>query len=257
MALLDRRRRDEDLPELDRAAARRLRDLVARALEGRGITARVEGDRAEVGDLGVIDLAPVAHEVADLDRGDWPVVVDEVVTRMVRSLVEGAGLVTDAALAEHAVVRLLADRERMGRTLDLARPVPGPDGHPVPGLVEVLAWYDDGEVDVLNDAALAGVDDLDAAFATGRRRLAEEVARTHLTLSPQGPVLRLEADSWLVSSSLLTPEVLPEQVRGLGPEVVVALASPSCLLVAPSDSRAEVPELLGADALSGPITWRW
>ena len=84
MALF-RRRPDADLPGLDVGAASRLRGMVEESLSAMGIDARVEGDHA-VTSVGDIPLVPMVDELDGHDRGDWQLVVDELVTRMVRSL---------------------------------------------------------------------------------------------------------------------------------------------------------------------------
>ncbi len=107
--------------------------------------------------IGDIPLVLIAEELGGHHRDDWELVADELVTRMVRSLFDGATRLTDATLAAHVVVKVVGNQERAGRSFDYARPfVSNVTGQTVPGLVVALAWFD-GDVELLNDAALAEV----------------------------------------------------------------------------------------------------
>jgi len=166
-----RRRPEADLPGLDGGAANRLRSVVEESLTAMGIDADVSGDHATTA-IGDIPLFPIAEELGGHHRDDWELVVDELVTRMGRSLFDGATRLTDATLAAHVVVKVVGNQERAGRSFDYARPfVSNVTGQTVPGLVVALAWFD-GDVELLNDAALAEVKDRDVAYRLGTERLA-------------------------------------------------------------------------------------
>ena len=84
--------------------------------------------------IGDIPLVPIAEELGGHHRDDWELVVDELVTRMVRSLFDGATRLTDATLAAHVVVKVVGNQERAGRSFDYARPfVSNVTGRPFPG----------------------------------------------------------------------------------------------------------------------------
>ncbi|AFU41597.1 hypothetical protein PAC1_09240 [Cutibacterium acnes C1] len=138
--------------------------------------------------IGDIPLVLIAEELGGHHRDDWELVADELVTRMVRSLFDGATRLTDATLAAHVVVKVVGNQERAGRSFDYARPfVSNVTGQTVPGLVVALAWFD-GDVELLNDAALAEVKDLDAAYRLGTERLASALVG-ELSFSRDGDVL--------------------------------------------------------------------
>lgn len=59
--------------------------------------------------IGDIPLVPIAEELGGHHRDDWELVVDELVTRMVRSLFDGATRLTDATLAAHVVVKVVGN----------------------------------------------------------------------------------------------------------------------------------------------------
>ena len=152
-----------------------------------GIDADVSGDHATTA-IGDIPLVPIAEELGGHHRDDWELVVDELVTRMVRSLFDGATRLTDATLAAHVVVKVVGNQERAGRSFDYARPfVSNVTGQTVPGLVVALAWFD-GDVELLNDAALAEVKDRDVAYRLGTERLASALVG-ELSFSRDGDVL--------------------------------------------------------------------
>lgn len=251
-----RRRPDADLPGLDVGAARRLRELVRDSLTALGVEATVEGDSAATA-VGAFSLVPVAEELDGHDRGDWPAVVDEMVTRMVRSLADGAAEITDSSLADHVVIRLLTDAERHGRSFGYARPVVDPaTGAAREGMATVLAWIDDSGTEVLNDAALADVDDLDEPFRLGRQRLHEELSTRPPTRTAEDGTILLCGDSWLVSSILLVPELLDDVAADLGDDVLVAVESPDRVRFARTEDADRLTDRLPVSALTGVLSWR-
>ncbi|OCK13874.1 hypothetical protein A9G02_10350 [Cutibacterium avidum] len=238
MALF-RRRPDADLPGLDVGAASRLRGMVEESLSAMGIDARVEGDHA-VTSVGDIPLVPM---------------VDELVTRMVRSLLDGATRLTDATLAGHVVVRILGDRERAGRSFDYARPlVSTATGSPIPGLVVALAWLND-EVELLNDAALVEIDDLDAAYRRGSERLATVLA-DGLDVAREGNVVTVKGSSWLVSSWPLVPGLGQPIVDEVGNDVLVGIESPDKVFVSAIGHAHELDCALSPSRVADPFAWR-
>ena len=252
MALF-RRRPDADLPGLD-VGASRLRGMVEESLSAMGIDARVEGDHA-VTSVGDIPLVPMVDELDGHDRGDWQLVVDELVTRMVRSLLDGATRLTDATLAGHVVVRILGDRERAGRSFDYARPlVSTATGSPIPGLVVALAWLDD-EVELLNDAALAEIDDLDAAYRRGSERLATVLA-DGLDVTREGNLVTVKGSSWLVSSWPLVPGLGQPIVDEVGNDVLVGIESPDKVFVSAIGHARELDCALSPSRVADPFAWR-
>lgn len=253
MALF-RRRPDADLPGLDVGAASRLRGMVEESLSAMGIDARVEGDHA-VTSVGDIPLVPMVDELDGHDRGDWQLVVDELVTRMVRSLLDGATRLTDATLAGHVVVRILGDRERAGRSFDYARPlVSTATGSPIPGLVVALAWLND-EVELLNDAALVEIDDLDAAYRRGSERLATVLA-DGLDVTREGNVVTVKGSSWLVSSWPLVPGLGQPIVDEVGNDVLVGIESPDKVFVSAIGHAHELDCALSPSRVADPFAWR-
>ncbi|WP_371258419.1 hypothetical protein [Cutibacterium avidum] len=204
-----------------------------------GIDARVEGDHA-VTSVGDIPLVPM---------------VDELVTRMVRSLLDGATRLTDATLAGHVVVRILGDRERAGRSFDYARPlVSTATGSPIPGLVVALAWLND-EVELLNDAALVEIDDLDAAYRRGSERLATVLA-DGLDVAREGNVVTVKGSSWLVSSWPLVPGLGQPIVDEVGNDVLVGIESPDKVFVSAIGHAHELDCALSPSRVADPFAWR-
>ena len=251
MALF-RRRPDADLPGLDVGAASRLRGMVEESLSAMGIDARVEGDHA-VTSVGDIPLVPMVDELDGHDRRDWQLVVDELVTRMVRSLLDGATRLTDATLAGHVVVRILGDRERAGRSFDYARPlVSTATGSPIPGLVVALAWLN---VELLNDAALVEIDDLDAAYRRGSERLATVLA-DGLDVAREGNVVTVKGSSWLVSSWPLVPGLGQPIVDEVGNDVLVGIESPDKVFVSAIGHAHELDCALSPSRVADPFAWR-
>ena len=220
MALF-RRRPDADLPGLDVGAASRLRGMVEESLSAMGIDARVEGDHA-------------VTSVGDLD---------------------GATRLTDATLAGYVVVRILGDRERAGRSFDYARPlVSTATGSPIPGLVVALAWLDD-EVELLNDAALAEIDDLDAAYRRGSERLATVLA-DGLDVTREGNLVTVKGSSWLVSSWPLVPGLGQPIVDEVGNDVLVGIESPDKVFVSAIGHARELDCALSPSRVADPFAWR-
>ncbi|MGK2351438.1 hypothetical protein [Cutibacterium sp. V947] len=218
-----------------------------------GIDARVEGDHA-VTSVGDIPLAPMVDELDGHDRRDWQVVVDELVTRMVRSLLDGATRLTDATLADHVVVRIVGDRERAGRSFDYARPLVSPaTGSPIPGLLVALAWLND-EVELLNDAALAEIDDLDTAYRLGSKRLAT-VLTDDLDVTRHGNIMTVAGSSWLVSSWLLVPELGQPVADELGHDVLVGIESPDKVLISAISDAHELDSAVSPSRVADPFAW--
>ncbi|WCC81147.1 hypothetical protein O6R08_08155 [Cutibacterium equinum] len=227
--------------------------MVEESLAALGIDAKVEGDHA-VTSVGEIPLAPVAAELDGHDRRDWQCIVDELVTRMVRSLLEGATRLTDATLAEHVVVKILGDRERAGRSFDYARPlISTVTGAQVPGLVVALAWFDD-EVELLNDAALAEIDDLDSAYRRGSQRLATVLAED-LGVTREGNIVTVTGSSWLVSSWPLAAGAGQPIVDELGHDVLVGIESPDTVLVTAIGHAPELDSALSPSRIADPFAW--
>ncbi|WP_229771706.1 hypothetical protein [Cutibacterium porci] len=219
-----------------------------------GIDADVSGDHAATS-VGDIPLVPIVEELDGHHRDDWRMVVDELVTRMVRSLLDGATRLTDATLAEHVVVKVVGDRERAGRSFDYARPlVSTVTGKPVPGLVVALAWFDGG-VELLNDAALAEVSDLDAAYRRGTENLASALVNG-LSLSRDGDIVTVTGSSWLVSSWLLVPQAGGPIADELGDSVVVGIETPDRVVVAAQGHEKQIDEALSASRIADPFPWR-
>ncbi|MDO4413150.1 hypothetical protein [Cutibacterium sp.] len=218
-----------------------------------GIVAKVDANHV-VTSVGDIPLAPVVDELDGHDRGDWPVVVDELVTRMVRSLLDGATRLTDATLADHVVVKILGDRERAGRSFAYARPlVSTATGQPVPGFVVALAWLDDG-VELLNDAALAEVDDLDSAYRRGFERLATALA-DDLDVVRQGNIVTVTGSSWLVSSWPLAAGAGRPIMAEVGCDVVIGIEAANKVLVSASSHARELDDALSASRVADPFAW--
>nr|WP_256998376.1 hypothetical protein [Cutibacterium avidum] len=181
--------------------------------------------------------------------------VDELVTRMVRSLLDGATRLTDATLAGHVVVRILGDRERAGRSFDYARPlVSTATGSPIPGLVVALAWLND-EVELLNDAALVEIDDLDAAYRRGSERLATVLA-DGLDVAREGNVVTVKGSSWLVSSWPLVPGLGQPIVDEVGNDVLVGIESPDKVFVSAIGHAHELDCALSPSRVADPFAWR-
>ncbi|MEE8869262.1 MAG: hypothetical protein SOH99_06765 [Acidipropionibacterium acidipropionici] len=250
MGLFNRLRPDPDLGSLDTRSADRVRDLVRSSLDALGIEASVDGGHID-SSLGYLSLEPVARECADQDRGSWPVIVDEVVKRMVRSLVDGADQLSDATIGQHVVWRLLPDAERMGRSFRYVRPVQGADGA-VPGVSVALAWDGEETLDVLNDAALSEVRDLDVAFRAGRENLVEDLAAAPVeTTELAEGVVEISSPSWLTASWALLPEEVA--ARFLPGDAPVLLAAPDHrhLLVGPDAEAART--VLGQAAGETPV----
>ncbi|MDU1065268.1 MAG: hypothetical protein E7A56_10525 [Cutibacterium avidum] len=197
----------------------------------------------------------MVDELDGHDRGDWQLVVDELVTRMVRSLLDGATRLTDATLAGHVVVRILGDRERAGRSFDYARPlVSTATGSPIPGLVVALAWLDD-EIELLNDAALAEIDDLDAAYRRGSERLATVLA-DGLDVTREGNLVAVKGSSWLVSSWPLVPGLGQPIVDEVGNDVLVGIESPDKVFVSAIGHAHELDCALSPSRVADPFAWR-
>ncbi len=257
MGLFNRRRPDPDLQALDAVSAERVRGLVRQSLDALGIEAAVEGGHVD-SSLGYLSLEPVARECADQDRRSWPFVVDEVVKRMVRSLVDGAWQLSDATIGEHVVWRLLPQAERMGRSFGYARPVDGRGGA-VDGVAVALAWDGEESLDVLNDAALSDVHDMDAAFKAGRENLVEDLDAAPVETSELGAgVVEVSSSSWLTASWALLPgeagaRFLP-QICG---EILLAAPDHRHLLIGPAaeDAREAIAERIGASAVLPPTVF--
>lgn len=253
MALFRRRRPDPDLPELDAASADRIRALARQSLQALGISATVDGARVE-STLGEFTLEPVARECADQDPRSWPFLVDEVVKRMVRALADGARQLSDATIGRHVVWRLLPDRERMGRSFRRARALSSvvPDGGRTGSgmadeggagktdVVVALAWDGEESLDLLNDAALSQVVDLDAAFAAGRANLTADLAATPAEVAQIADgVVEVSSPSWLTASwALLPAELAARFAPGTAGQILVAAPDHRHLLVGPVDDRA-------------------
>lgn len=237
MALFNRRRPDPGLPALDAVSAERLRSLVRQSLDGLGIAASVEGGHID-SELGYLSLEPVARECADQDSKAWPYLVDEVVKRMVRSLVEGAVQLSDATVADHVVQRLLPDSERMGRSFRYVRPVAGEDGA-LEAVSLALAWDGEETLDVLNDAALSEVHDLDAAFEAGRRNLLVDLDAAEATAGTlPGGIVEIGSASWLTASwALLAGQVAHRFLPGAAGAVVMAAPDHRRLLIGPDSEE--------------------
>ncbi|MCI1747421.1 MAG: hypothetical protein LKI24_04500 [Acidipropionibacterium sp.] len=280
MGLFSRRRPDPDLQALDAGSAEKVRGLVRRSFEALGIEARVEGGHVD-SSLGSLSLEPVARECADQDRRSWPFIVDEVVKRMVRSLVDGASQLSDATILEHAVVRLLPDAERMGRSFRYARPLAGVAG-PVDGVVVALAWDGEESLDLLNDAALSDVHDMDAVFAAGRENLVADFRAAPVQTSDVGVgaggvgvdgavpcVVEVSSPSWLAASWALLPgevaaRFLPSTLAASSVSASqdtggVLLAAPDHqhLLVGPAteEARAEMSRRVGESPVLSPTVF--
>jgi hypothetical protein len=286
MGLFSRRRPDPDLQALDAGSAEKVRGLVRRSFEALGIEARVEGGHVD-SSLGSLSLEPVARECADQDHRSWPFIVDEVVKRMVRSLVDGASQLSDATILEHAVVRLLPDAERMGRSFRYARPLVGVAGvaGPVDGVVVALAWDGEESLDLLNDAALSDVHDMDSVFAAGRENLVADFRVAPVLTSDAGAggvgvdggagadgavpcVVEVSSPSWLTASWALLPgEVAARFLPGASLSVSassqdtggVLLAAPDHqhLLVGPAteEARAEMSRRVGESPVLPPTVF--
>ena len=247
------RRPDADLSGLDAGVAKRLRAMVEESLVAMGIDANVSGDRAATS-IGDIPLAPIAEELGGHHRDNWQLVVDELVTRMVRSVLDGATPLTDATLAEHVVVKVLGDRERAGRSFDYAQSfISNVTREPVPGLVVALAWFD-GEVGLLNDATLAEVVDLDAAYRLGTERLASVLA-DGLSFTRDGDILVVTGSSWLVSSWPLAKGAGGPIADELGESVVVGIEAPDRVVVAAQGRERQMNEVLSASRIADPFPW--
>lgn len=259
MALFSRSRPDDALPMLDVAGARRLRELVEQTLAALGVDATVGAQIAST-PLGDLDLASAATQVSDLARRDWPHVVDEVVTRQVRSLLDGATLITDASMAEHGVVRILPPTERAGRSFRHARPLSLAGDLPAGEVVGqevtvvVLAFDGDEGLGLLNDAAVADLD-LEAAWSSGLAGLRRDLAATGVSTTLTDGVVEVTSPSWLTASWLLLG---PEAVAHLAPELAgapVVVAAPDHLhvVLGPAD-RAEAVSRLAGDHPVLPAT---
>ncbi|AXE38179.1 hypothetical protein [Acidipropionibacterium virtanenii] len=250
MGLFNRLRPDPDLASLDTRSAERVRSLVRSCLESLGIEATVAGGHID-SSLGHLSLEQVARECADQDRGSWPVIVDEVVKRMIRSLVDGADQLSDATIGEHVVWRLLPDAERMGRSFRYARPVTGAGGE-LEGVVLALAWDGQETLDVLNDAALSEVRDLDVAFEAGRENLVEDLAAAAVeTTQLAAGVVEITSPSWLTASWALLPAEVAERFL---PEVSgVLLAAPDHQHVLVGPDTPEARTVLGSRAGRAPV----
>lgn len=270
MGLFSRRRPDPDLQALDAASAEKVRDLVNRSLDALGIEATVSGGHVD-SSLGTFSLEPVARECADQDRRSWPFIVDEVVKRMVRSLVDGATQLSDATIGEHAVLRLLPDVERMGRSFRYARPLVGVAG-PVDGIAVALAWDGEESLDLLNDAALSDVHDVDAAFGAGRENLIADLGGAPVQISNAGAgsdvgVVEVSSPSWLTASWALLPGEVAPRFRVREPPSVpapqvcggVLLAAPDHqhLLIGPvtEGARAEISRRAGESPVLPPTVF--
>ena len=204
--------------------------------------------------IGDIPLVLIAEELGGHHRDDWELVVDELVTRMVRSLFDGATRLTDATLAAHVVVKVVGNQERAGRSFDYARPfVSNVTGQTVPGLVVALAWFD-GDVELLNDAALAEVKDLDAAYRLGTERLASALVG-ELSFSRDGDVLVVAGSSWLVSSWPLAKGVGRPIANEFGDSVVVGIEAPDHVVVAPPGCDGQIDQALAASRIADPFPW--
>lgn len=251
MGLFNRLRPDPDLSSLDTRSADRVRDLVQSSLDALGIGATVEGGHID-SPLGYLSLEPVARECADQDRRSWPMIVDEVVKRMVRSLVDGADQLSDATIGEHVVWRLLPGVERMGRSFRYVRPVTGDDGE-VAGVAIALAWDGAQTLDVLNDAALAEVRDLGVAFEAGRENLAEDLADAPVrTTRLEAGVVEISSPSWLTASwALLPEEVAARFLPGSSGQLLFAAPDHQHLLTGPD--TAEARTALGGRAGDSPV----
>ena len=248
-----RRRPDADLPGLDVGAANRLRSVVEESLTAMGIDADVSGDHATTA-IGDIPLVPIAEELGGHHRDDWELVVDELVTRMVRSLFDGATRLTDATLAAHVVVKVVGNQERAGRSFDYARPfVSNVTGQTVPGLVVALAWFD-GDVELLNDAALAEVKDRDVAYRLGTERLALALVG-ELSFSRDGDVLVVAGSSWLVSSWPLAKGAGRPIANEFGGSVVIGIEAPDRVVVAPPGCEGQIDQALSASRIADPFPW--
>lgn len=246
MALFSRRRPDPDLPALDASAADRIRGLVGASLAALGIEATVDGDHADTS-LGELGLAPVARECADQDRKAWPYLVDEIVKRMVRSLIDGASQLSDVTIGSHVVWRLLPDAERMGRSFRYVRQVAGSTRST--DAVVALAWDGEESLDLLNDSALAEVHDLDAAFDAGRRNLLADMEAAPIEVAPRGDgILEITSPSWLTASWALLPgELATRFLPGLTGEILLAAPDHHHLLIARASEVTEtsIAEPLG------------
>ena len=196
--------------------------------------------------IGDIPLVLIAEELGGHHRDDWELVADELVTRATR--------LTDATLAAHVVVKVVGNQERAGRSFDYARPfVSNVTGQTVPGLVVALAWFD-GDVELLNDAALAEVKDLDAAYRLGTERLASALVG-ELSFSRDGDVLAVAGSSWLVSSWPLAKGVGRPIANEFGDSVVVGIEAPDHVVVAPPGCEGQIDQALAASRIADPFPW--
>lgn len=258
MALFNRRRPDAGLPSLDGPSAERVRSLVRSSLDAMGVRARVDGGHVDSG-LGYLSLEPVARECADQDPKAWPYLIDEVVKRMVRSLVDGAVQLSDATIAEHVVWRLLPDSERMGRSFRYVHPIAGDDGT-VEGVSLALAWDGEETLDVLNDAALSEVHNLDAAFEAGRRNLLADLDGAEATPGClPGGIMEIESDSWLAASwALLPTQVVHRFLPGAAGTLALAAPDHRHLLLGPGveEALAVMATRVGRSPALAPTTFR-
>ena len=115
-----------------------------------------------------------------------------------------------------------------------------------------MAWFD-GDVELLNDAALAEVKDLDAAYRLGTERLASALVG-ELSFSRDGDVLVVAGSSWLVSSWPLAKGVGRPIANEFGDSVVVGIEAPDHVVVAPG-CEGQIDQALAASRIADPFPW--
>ena len=113
----------------------------------------------------------------------------------------------------------------------------------------------DDEVELLNDAALVEIDDLDAAYRRGSERLATVLA-DGLDVAREGNVVTVKGSSWLVSSWPLVPGLGQPIVDEVGNDVLVGIESPDKVFVSAIGHAHELDCALSPSRVADPFAWR-
>lgn len=116
-----------------------------------------------------------------------------------------------------------------------------------------MAWFD-GDVELLNDAALAEVKDRDVAYRLGTERLALALVG-ELSFSRDGDVLVVAGSSWLVSSWPLAKGAGRPIANEFGGSVVIGIEAPDRVVVAPPGCEGQIDQALSASRIADPFPW--
>lgn len=206
-------RTDKDLPFLTVAEADRVRELMRRALVGRGLTVTVHGDHLQVPGgptFGLWNVAALCHS-SDPTEHAWRSVVAAHVEKLMYGYIVGdpfAGLTKDD-LRSRVYTRLWA--EKMLPDYDI------PTVLFAPGLVETLCLDVPGGTVPISRERVDRFGGWEELHPVGRANL---VARPfeYMELVPtpiHGHYWRLTGDLYTASKALLLPHLLPEIQDGL------------------------------------------